>query len=343
VKFGVWTPLPHTVRHDEALTEAIVEARTLGANGPDKALGIAVDTLREAEALGFVTTLVAARHAGPDLDAWILASALAMQTRSIELIVAVHPGIFNPQMVAKMAASLDRISGGRAAINVVNGWWEDEFVNYGNGSWLPSSDDRYDRMSEFMQVLRGMWEAEEPYTYNGRFYSTRDAVLPLRPARVFPRIYAASSNPAGQDMIAAYGDMWFTLPGQPDAYLNFDPMIAGLAKQVEEVKARGLNYKRDIGAGVTAHVIACETDEEALAKAAELVEYGKQEFMNIVVATALGGGFVGSYETVARRLDAYEDAGFDLALLHFYPMIDGMRTLMEKVVPLMKSSGRRAA
>jgi len=53
-------------------------------------LEIAAETLQTGEALGFVTTLIAARHSGPDLDAWLLASALATRTSAIELIVAVH-------------------------------------------------------------------------------------------------------------------------------------------------------------------------------------------------------------------------------------------------------------
>jgi len=92
VKFGIWTPLPHTIRHDDALTAAIAEATRVGpVDGPDKALEIAAETLQTGEALGFVTTLIAARHSGPDLDAWLLASALATRTSAIELIVA-QPG-----------------------------------------------------------------------------------------------------------------------------------------------------------------------------------------------------------------------------------------------------------
>ena len=62
-----------------------------------------------------------------------------------------------------------------------------------------------------------------------------------------------------------------------------------------------------------------------------------------MVASATGSGLVGSYRTVAQRLDAYAEAGFELALLHFYPMIDGMRDFMANVVPLMKSRAPAAS
>src|ERR1051326_9351855 len=74
----------------------------------------ACDVVRRADELGFHTTLIAERYLGPDLSAWVLASALAMVTRRIELMVAVHPGMVSPQVVAKMTSSLDRISCGRA-------------------------------------------------------------------------------------------------------------------------------------------------------------------------------------------------------------------------------------
>ena len=64
---------------------------------------------------------------------------------------AVHPGIVTPQVVAKMGASLDRISGGRFAINIVNGWFQQEFELFSNGAWIDASDARYRRMDEFVR------------------------------------------------------------------------------------------------------------------------------------------------------------------------------------------------
>ena len=139
MRFGIWTPLPHTIRPEPRMQAAITELSTPGmGEGPDKSYRFALDVVREAESAGFDSTLIAQRFLGPDLDAWILASALAAQTRTIEVMPAVHPGIVLPQLVAKFGASLDRISGGRAAIDIVNGWWAEEFDIYGNGSW---SDD----------------------------------------------------------------------------------------------------------------------------------------------------------------------------------------------------------
>src|SRR5690606_20952215 len=151
-------------------------------------------------------TLVAARHLGPDLDAWVLGSALAARTSKMEIMVAAHPGIHTPQMISKMAATLDRISGGRAAINVINGWNVEEFDLFGNGAWLPEADDRHTRMDEFIQVIKGLW-GDEPYTFKGQYYHLENGVMPLKPAgRRPPTIYSTSQSPEGMETIARHCD-----------------------------------------------------------------------------------------------------------------------------------------
>src|SRR5260370_24651921 len=113
MQFGIWTPLPHTIRPEPGMERATVELKSGRAGRKDGSFEFACDVVRRADELGFDTTLIAERFLGPDLSAWVLASALAMVTKRIELMVAVHPGMVTPQVVAKMASSLDRISGGR--------------------------------------------------------------------------------------------------------------------------------------------------------------------------------------------------------------------------------------
>ena len=156
MQFGIWTPLPHTIRPEPEMDRAVtlLKAGEHGAGGQDEAFQFACDVIRRADELGFDTTLIAQRYLGPDLDAWVLATALAMVTKRIELMVAVHPGMITPQVVAKMGSSLDRISGGRFSINIVNGWWQEEFDLFSNGTWIGDAE-RYPRMGEFIQVLKG--------------------------------------------------------------------------------------------------------------------------------------------------------------------------------------------
>ncbi|MEA2970451.1 MAG: dimethylsulfone monooxygenase, partial [Alphaproteobacteria bacterium] len=93
MQFGIWTPLPHTIRPEPEMDRAVarLKAGEHGAGGRDEAFKFACDVIRRADELGFDTTLIAQRYLGPDLDAWVLATALAMVTSRIELMVAVHP------------------------------------------------------------------------------------------------------------------------------------------------------------------------------------------------------------------------------------------------------------
>ena len=139
----------------------------------------------------------------------MLASALAPLTSKIELMVAVHPGIITPQVVAKFATSLDRVSGGRAAINIVNGWWKEEFETFGNGAWPQDDDARYRRMDEFVRVMRGLWN-EDAFDFHGEFYTVDRQGLPLKSVRLpNPPLYAGSRHDPGKDVIARDCDCWF--------------------------------------------------------------------------------------------------------------------------------------
>ena len=145
-------------------------------------------------------------------------------------MVAVHPGIITPAMVAKMGASLDRISGGRLSLNVVNGWNVDEFNLFGNGAWLAEQDDRYIRMDEYIQIIKRLW-TEDVLNFDGRFYRIQNGTLPLKPRRQpNPPIYGASRSPSGKDTIAKYCDHWF-VPDWRD-YRRFDDTVVLIRSEI---------------------------------------------------------------------------------------------------------------
>jgi FMNH2-dependent dimethyl sulfone monooxygenase len=206
---GLWTPLPHTIREEPEMQAAVRELTTPGGSGSDRSFSFGADVVQTAESYGFKTTLIAERLLGPDLEAWMFAAALAPLTKSIELMVAVHPGIVTPQMVAKMGASLDRISGGRFAINIVNGWWQQEFNLFSNGNWSTDEQTRYKRMDEFAQVLDGLW-TKERFSLAGDFYKFDDGCVPTKSMRQpRPPIYAGSRSEIGKETVARYCDWWF--------------------------------------------------------------------------------------------------------------------------------------
>ena len=141
--------------------------------------------VRQAEALGIDYLLIAQRWWGTGLeieassyDCLAATAFYAAQTERIRLVTAIHPGFFLPAPIAKWGATMDRLTGGRWAINVTSGWHEQEFAMY--GAELLEHDERYSRSREFIDILRLAW-AGAPVSYAGAHY--RIEGLRLEPDR----------------------------------------------------------------------------------------------------------------------------------------------------------------
>lgn len=340
MEFGCWTPLPHTVRSEARIDAAHHQLLQGGGAGePDKALEYATEVLGRAEAHGFSITLIAERFLGPDHECWMLASALAPLTRTIRLMPAIHPGMITPQVVAKMAASLDRLSSGRAAVNIVNGWWQQEFDMYSNGGWLEEPAARYRRMNEFIQVMKGLWSGEA-FSYDGEFYRFDNGRLPTRSATLpHPPLFAASRSEPGKEIIARECDVWFALVQQD--FRRYEENFRVIADGVAEMQERSARYGRGLGYGVSCHVICRERMDEVISEAEGLEREGQKSRLALVAAKALGAGLAGTPQMIADRIRRYEDAGVTLLMLHFHPMLEGLELFAEKVLPLLGSSAGR--
>lgn len=341
MRYGVWTPLPHTIFAEPAMDAAVAELSTPGAGrGPDPSFAFALEVLHRAEAAGFETTLIAERWQGPDLEAWMASAALAGRTTTLELMTAVHPGIVTPQAAAKMGASLDRISGGRAAVNVVNGWWEAEFNLFANGGWLGDDDGRYRRMDEYIEVMKRMW-TEETFSFHGEFYHVDNGSLPIRPRQLpHPPIYAASRSPRGRETVARLCDVWFV--AYEPSYGLADENIRQIEIDIVDMNRRARAHGRTLGYGISAHVICADTVAEAEAKVGALEEYGRRDRVAMVAAKALGAGLVGTPETIARRIRHYQDIGITCLMIHFHPMLEGLDRFIRDVMPLVQAPARVA-
>ena len=188
---------------------------------------------QRSEAIGFDLTLIAELNLndikGPDagsLDAWSTAAALAAVTERLELMVAVRPTFHLPALLAKQAANIDHISGGRLTLNVVSSWWSGEARQYGVA--FDQHDARYARTAEWLQVVTGMW-SERHFSFAGQFYRVEDARLEPKPlARPRPTLYAGGESEAAKDLIAR----------ACDAYLMHGDPPERIAAKVADMRAR---------------------------------------------------------------------------------------------------------
>lgn len=208
-----------------------------------------------AEANGFDYVLLQTRFfasygAEKQLEAATLASALAVSTKKLNIITAVLPGLWHPGVIAKIIATIDHISNGRAAINIVSGWFKGEFNGYGE-PWL-EHDERYRRSEEFIEVIRSLW-TNETTTYKGDFYRLNEAPLKPKPIQS-PKIFQGGNSKAAKKMAGRVSDVYFMNGGS----------LEEIKAQIDEVEAlRKANGTGDIQFGVNGFVIVRDTEEEA--------------------------------------------------------------------------------
>ena len=109
MQFGLYAPIPNVALGSRQIAQSIAEAEhPLPPGTRDAQFDFCMDFLKAAETSGFGICLFAERHLGSDMTAWVLASAIASRLESMRALVAVHPGLWDPVLTAKLAASLDR-------------------------------------------------------------------------------------------------------------------------------------------------------------------------------------------------------------------------------------------
>jgi FMNH2-dependent dimethyl sulfone monooxygenase len=287
------------------------------------------------------------------LEAWTTAAALAAVTERLELMVAVRPTFHPPAILAKQAATLDQISGGRLSLNVVSSWWKDEARRY--GVQFDEHDDRYARTSEWLDVLDGAWRptaAGEPrFGYQGRYYQADETVLApkpvVRPGRARPTLYAGGESEAAKSLIAA----------KCDAYVMHGDPVDVIAARVADLSGRRAALGLPpLQFGMAAYTIVRASEAEARRELARItaVRPGSPGFANFGDWTAntqlerplalqdysvsnrgLRAGLVGTPEQVAERVRAYRAAGVDLLLLQCSPQLEEMERFAAEVMPLV--------
>lgn len=311
------------------------------------------DLAVQADRAGWDLTLVAELNLndikGPEadcLEAWTTAAALAPLTTQLELMAAVRPNFRLPAIVAKEAATIDRISNGRFTLNVVSAWWEQEAREYG-GPWI-AHDERYARTEEFLQVLKGMWTQPE-FTFAGRFYSVSGAHLAPKPVqRPWPVLYAGGESPAAKDLIAR----------ECDAYLMHGDPLDVLAPKIADMRARRAAHPDlpPLAFGVAGYAIVRESEAAVRREVERITDVrasarGYASYQDFVRGSkletsvsledysvsnrGLRTGLTGTPEVVAERLRALRAAGIDLVLLQMSPQREEMDRFAREVFPLI--------
>ncbi|NML35000.1 dimethylsulfone monooxygenase SfnG [Paraburkholderia antibiotica] len=282
--------------------------------------------------------------------------ALLHATTKLKVLAAILPGPWHPAVVAKQLATIDHISNGRVAINVVSGWFKGEFTAIGE-PWL-EHDERYRRSHEFIQALKGIW-TQDNFTFKGDFYRFNDYTLSPKPVqKPHPEIFQGGSSRAARDNAASVSDWYFTNGNTPE----------NLKAQIDDIQAKAAKNNHKVRIGVNAFVIARDTEEEAKAVLDDIIQHAhvdavkafgdavkqagkaspegegnwaKSSFEDLV---QYNDGFrtnlIGTPRQIAERIVELKAVGVDLILTGFLHFIEEVEYFGKWVLPLVRELER---
>ncbi|WP_239616604.1 LLM class flavin-dependent oxidoreductase [Cohnella mopanensis] len=267
-----------------------------------KAEAARIDSLFIADGLSVEAKAV--QH-GPILgfEPLTLLAAIATATEKIGLIATVSTSFNEPYNVARIFASLDHISGGRAGWNMVTTGVERTAFNFGLET-LPSHSERYERAAEFADVALKLWDSWDEDAlvqdklsgiyadprkvrdihHRGEHFSVRGALNVMRSPQGRPLLVQAGASEAGKNLAAKYAELIFTVQSSlEDAQLFY-----------RDIKRRTIEAGRSVDSikvlpGL--HVIVGATREEAEQKASELMKLGSLERAVMSISNLLGIDF----------------------------------------------------
>lgn len=339
------------------------DSRYLGTSHGGRAVthGYLKQVAQAADELGYEGVLIPTGRSCE--DSWVVAASLAPLTERLKFLVAIRPGIVSPTVSARMAATLDRISGGRLLINVVTGGDPDE--QRGDGIHL-SHAERYEAADEFLQIWRGVLQGEA-VSFEGRHLHVENARALYPPVqKPYPPLFFGGSSPEAHDLAAE----------QADVYLTWGEPLEAVAEKIADVCAKAAAHGRTLKFGIRLHVIVRETAEAAWAAADELISHlsdetiaaaqqsfarfdsegqrrmaalhgGRRDRLEVapnlwagvgLVRGGAGTALVGDPQQVAARVKEYAALGIDYFIFSGYPHLEESYRVAELLFPLLPVS-----
>lgn len=238
-----------------------------------------VGDARRAEELGF-DFVSSSDHPGgssPSFETWTMLSWIAASTSRIRIATRVLGVPYRPPpLVAKMAATLDRLSGGRLILGLGGGSGDDEFRMFGLG--VPSPREKTEGLEEAVTIIRGLW-SEPRFTFDGRRYHTDGAELEPKPDRRIP-IWLGTFAPRALAVTGRLADGWIPSLGYapPDEVVVMRERVLQAARDAgrdpsEITCAYNVEVRVDGGAGDDPSVVS-GTPEQVSERLADFVELG---------------------------------------------------------------------
>lgn len=272
----------------------------------------------------------------PDKDSLELIVSLAylaVQTQRIHFGPLVSPFSFrDPTLLARQAAALDDLSGGRMMLGLGAGWQEREHTVFGHE--LGDMSTRMARFEEGLEVLSRLLRSDDPVTFEGRFFHLRGAILLPRPQRPGgPRICVGGNGAKRTLPLAArYADVWNALYLPPDTFRERSALLDRLARDagrdpaaIRRTMMLTLFYGEDRDA----------LDQRLAFRHSRADLSGKSLDDIVEHLYTAGRALVGTPDTIITQIQSYAAAGVEEIMLQYFDQedIEGLRSFARTVMP----------
>tara|TARA_B100000767_G_scaffold66157_1_gene62560 strand:- start:117 stop:1271 length:1155 start_codon:yes stop_codon:yes gene_type:complete len=313
------------------------------------------DILLTADNLGYRNILCPSSYqVGQDTLPFV--SAVSPLTKNINILAAIRCGEIHPPMLARTLSTIDHILKGRLTINIISSNLPGEDL---------SSQDRYQRSREVIEILKQSWNKEE-INFKGQFYNLK---LPTNPVKPYqnggPMLYFGGYSPSALDLCAEHCDVYLMWPETED----------NLKSLMENLSDKAAKFNREVDFGLRVHVVVRETEEEAreyansiiskleIEKGTEIRERAldskslgvsrqkkmrdlskKDGYIEPNLWTGIGKGrsgcgaaIVGNPDQIISKLNKYMKMGIRSFILSGYPHKEECKIFAKLVLPKLKT------
>ncbi len=300
-----------------------------------------VRVARRAEDLGYDSVwvydhfhTVPAPSQEPTYEAWSLMAALATVTDRVRLgQMCTCNGYRSPAYLAKVAASIDVISGGRVEMGIGGGWYEHEYLAYGYP--FPKPSVRLGELDEAVQIMLAMWSDAETASFEGTHYRIDGAISQPKPLQrpSIPVWIAGGGEQLTLRTAARYADCTNFGGDAIETFVHKSDVLAGHCER------EGTDFGA-ITRSANFNVLLGETEAAAQAKLTATVErMGTIDGVDTERVARFAGRGVGTPEQIIDLLGSYRDAGLDYAIVYFADAAyddESLTLFAEQVAPALR-------
>ena len=295
--------------------------------------------------------------AARSFESFTWAAGIAAVTSRINVFATFHVPTVHPIMAAKMATTIDHISGGRFGLNIVAGWQPDELAMFGADK--RDHDERYAVADEWTRLVKRLWSEDGAFDFDGEYFQAPGAYSNPKPLQhPAPPIMSAGASPAGQDFAARNADMIFIAVADP----------AKTAESVAKIKAMARErYGKELKVFGVGHVTCADTESEArrqydhiihergdwdaaqsaitkLMANSQTIDYESAEtrrLMEGLIRAFFAAPLTGTPEQVVEMMREQADAGLEGMALTWNDYDAGIVQYQEQLLPLLVQAGLR--